>query len=112
MPYDSNLSYLSQKLGEAAHTILVSDRPARDRLKSAFISFFPAMMDVRSGKVPEPFASEFASICDGLTSKEEREKGEGKIASTVAQMHEDEVFRMARRIVALHIEIDAAQELK
>lgn len=91
--------YLEEKLRDAAGAITDSDRPMRERLRSAYI-YGLGLLDADAFTDPDARA-EFRAICDGLNAFGEAREGGGSLETTLGLMSDDGAEKYAARIVAL-----------
>lgn len=91
--------YLEEKLRIASDAIADSDRPVRERLRSAHVYGLTLL-------TPDAFRdqddrAEFVAICDGLNAYGEAREGGGSLETTLGLMSDAVANDFAQRIVAL-----------
>jgi hypothetical protein len=91
--------YLEEKLRAASVVITDSDRPVRERLRSAHI-YGLTLLTPDAFSDPEDRA-EFVAICEGLNAYGEAREGGGSLETTLGLMDDGAADDLAQRIVAL-----------
>jgi len=98
------IRYAHEKFSAAIRGMAVGAGDARDRMRSAFMTFHT----IRPSDLPAPLDRHLQWVYDQLTRKPARYRLEGTLDSTLAQMKNSTASKIAERVLAI---TDAIEEL-